>query len=306
MPHLPDFEAWAVFAKVAEKGSFRQAAEELGLAKATVSKTITRLETRMRTTLIHRTTRKLSLTESGRLSLERALRILADGEAVEAAILEEAAVPRGLVRLAATTGFGAKALAPHLPAFLQAYPEIDLELYLTEDRIDIVADGFDAAVQIGAGEDSSLRMSRLFSYSLPLIAAPSLLDRLGVPAHPDELPRYPAIIPTHIPWGNDWEFQRGTEKVSLQVQGKFRANHPAAMVPAALAGLGLGLIPEYFVSEHLADGTLVEVLSEWNVAPGPVYLVTPPGRARPARVRALLDFLKTQFAAQPWARGIEQ
>src|SRR3546814_19712743 len=79
-------------------------------------------------------------------------------------------------------------------------------------------------------------------------------------------------------WGNDWEFQRGTEKVSLQVQGKFRANHPAAMVPAALAGLGLGLIPEYFVSEHLADGTLVEVLSEWNVAPGPVYLVTPPGR----------------------------
>src|SRR3546814_1440287 len=100
----------------------------------------------MRTTLIHRTTRKLSLTESGRLSLERALRILADGEAVEAAILEEAAVPRGLVRLAATTGFGAKALAPLLPAFLQAYPEIDLELYLTEDRIDIVADGFAPAV----------------------------------------------------------------------------------------------------------------------------------------------------------------
>src|SRR3546814_1334568 len=102
-----------------------------------------------------------------------------------------------------------------------------------------------------------------------------------------------------MPWANVWEFQLGTENVSWQVQGKFRANHPAAMVPAALAGLGLGLIPEYFVSEHLADGTLVEVLSEWNVAPGPVYLVTPPGRASPARVRALLDFLKTQFAAQP-------
>src|SRR3546814_13662981 len=106
-------------------------------------------------------------------------------------------------------------------------------------------------------------------------------------------------------WGNDWEFQRGTEKVSLQVQGKFRANHPAAMVPAALAGLGLGLIPEYFVSEHLADGTLVEVLSEWNVAPGPVYLVTPPGRARPARVRSLLDFLKTPFRTEERRGGEE-
>src|SRR3546814_5767426 len=97
------------------------------------------------------------------------------------------------------------------------------------DRIDIVADGFDAAVQIGAGEDSSLRMSRLFCYSLPLIAAPSLLDRLGVPAHPEELPRYPAIRPTHIPWGNDWEFHRGTEKVPLQVQGKRSEEHTSEL-----------------------------------------------------------------------------
>src|SRR3546814_12056780 len=126
----------------------------------------------MRTTLIHRTTRKLSLTESGRLSLERALRILADGEAVEAAILEEAAVPRGLFRLAATTGFGAKALAPHLPAFLQAYPEIDLELYLTEDTIDLVSDAFASAVPIDTCETSSLPLSVTFSSTLPIISTP--------------------------------------------------------------------------------------------------------------------------------------
>ena len=132
MPHLPDFEAWAIFAKVAEKGSFSQAASELGLAKTTVSKSISRLEERMRTTLIHRTTRKLSLTESGRLSLDRALRILADGAAIEADILEEAAVPRGQLRVSCTTGFGLNALAPALPEFLHAYPEIDLDIGFTE------------------------------------------------------------------------------------------------------------------------------------------------------------------------------
>ncbi|MBU3077788.1 LysR family transcriptional regulator [Sphingomonas quercus] len=308
MPHLPDFEAWAIFAKVAERGSFSQAADELGLAKTTVSKSISRLETKMRTTLIHRTTRKLSLTESGRLSLDRALRILADGAAIEADILEEAAVPRGQLRVASTTGFGLEALAPALPEFMEAYPEIELELCLTEDRVDLIADGWDLAIQIGGNIDSSLRISRLFSLRRPLVAAPSFLQRHGVPGHPSELAEYRVIIPTHVPWSSNWEFTHNItgEVAHVHVGGGLRVNNAAAMLPALKAGLGITLMPEFFVWEEIEAGALSLVLADWTVPPGPICVVTPPGRARPARVRVFLEFLREHFSSQPWARGVER
>ncbi len=303
MPRLPDFEAWAIFAKVVEKGSFREAAEELGLAKTTVSKTITRLEQRMRTTLLHRTTRKLSLTESGRLSLERALRILSDGAAIEADILEDAATPRGVVRLACTSGIGLQSLAVALPQFMRAYPEILVDLCLTEEQVDIVAEGFDVAIRIGQGGDSTLRSSRLFSFRRPLVAAPALIEDKGLPNRPDDLTRFPAIVPTHVPWGDHWEFEKPGEKpVTVCVNPALRVNNAAAMVPATVAGLGVTLIPQYFIWRELQDGTLIELLPDWAAPPAPIYLVTPPGRARPARVRVLLEFLRDYFATQPWAR----
>lgn len=307
MPRLPDLEAWAIFAKVAEKGSFNRAAEELGLAKTTVSKAITRLEARMQATLLHRTTRKLSLTETGRLSLERALRILADGEGIEADILEEATVPRGIVRLACTSGVGVRSLAAVLPEFTAAYPAILVDLCLTEDPVDLVADGFDVAIRIGQGPDSSLRTSRLFSFRRPLVAAPALVARIGAPVRPEDLARFPAIVPTHVPWGDAWEFGKaGEEAITVRVNGVFRANNAAAMIPAAVAGLGITLIPEYFIWRELQDGALVELLADWAAPPVPIHLVTPPGRARPARVRVLLDFLRDHFTKQPGAQGVER
>ena len=303
MPHLPDFEAWAIFAKVAEKGSFSQAAEELGLTKTTVSKTVTRLEARMKTSLLHRTTRKLSLTEAGRSSLERALRILADGTAIEADILEESVVPRGTVRLACTSGIGLLSLAGVLPAFMRAYPEVLVDLCLTEDQVDVVADGFDIAIRIGQGPDSSLRTSRLFSFRRPLVAAPALVERIGAPLRPEDLTGFPAIVPTHVPWGDNWEFGKaGEEPVTVRVNAAFRVNNAAAMVPATVEGLGVTLIPEYFIWRELQDGSLVELLTDWAAPPAPINLVTPPGLARPARVRVLLDFLRQHFTSQPQPR----
>jgi DNA-binding transcriptional LysR family regulator len=293
---MPDFEAWAIFAKVADRGSFSQAADELGLAKTTVSKAITRLEERLRTTLIHRTTRKLSLTDSGRLALERARRIASDGSDIEADILEEAAVPRGLIRFAVTTAFGVSAVAPLLPEFLALYPEIDVDLCLTDAAVDLIADNFDCVVQIGPAADSSLRISRMLSFRRVLIASPAFIERYGMPEHPRDLEHMPAIIPTHVPWGDQLRFERPGESCDVQVSGRMRINNATAMIPAILMGVGMSTLPIYFVWEKIRNGELVEMLPDWVLPPGSAYVLTPPGRTRPIRVRLLLEFLKHRFA----------
>lgn len=306
MPHMPDFEAWAIFAKVAERGSFSDAAQELGLAKTTVSKAVTRLEERMQTTLLHRTTRSLSLTESGRLSLERAARILADGAAVEAEILEEAAIPRGLIRLASTTAFGVAQLAPLLPDFVKSHPEIEIDLEITDRRIDLVSEGVDLVLRVGPEPDSSLRISKLFAFRVPVVASPAYFEKHGRPEHPTDLVRFPALVFTHIVGAETWHFRHATEgEVSVHVDGGFHVNNGLAAIPALVAGLGITALPEAYVARELEDGKLEEVLKDWPVAPAAVHVVTPPGKARPARVRALVDFLRRHFATQPWAQGIE-
>lgn len=306
MPHLPDFEAWAIFAKVAERGSFSAAAEELGLAKTTVSKAVTRLEERMRTTLLHRTTRQLSLTESGRASLDRALRILNDGEAVEAEILEEAAIPRGLIRLACTGAFGVRTLAPLIPEFLKRYPEIELDLQITDTKIDLIADGFDGVIKVGQLADSSMRASRLFSHRLPVVGAPALFDKYGRPEQPEDILKMPIMVYTHVREAQEWRFFHPVHGERLvMVQGSIRMNNGLAAVPVLLEGLAITLQPEVYIWNELQEGRLEEVLKEWTLVPVPVHLVTPPGRARPARLRVLLEFLRENFSKQPWAHGIE-
>lgn len=307
MPHIPDFEAWAIFAKVAELGSFSHAAEDLGLASTTVSKAITRLEQRMQTTLFHRTTRKLSLTETGRLTVERAARILADGRAIEADIVEEAAVPRGKVRVACGTAFGLATIVPIIPLFLKDYPDIELDLWLTEDDVDLIAAGFDVCIRLGQPPDSSLRTVKLMSFVRPLVAAPSLIERYGMPEHPNELTRYPAIIPTNVPWGLDWEFEHPDhDMVTVRMSGRYHINHAGAVVPAALAGTGLALLPDFFISEELASGALMSLLPDWSAAPKGAYMVTPPGVARPARVRVLIEWLRHHYAQERARRAREE
>jgi DNA-binding transcriptional LysR family regulator len=302
MPQLPDFEAWAIFAKVAERGSFSQAAEELGIGKTTVSKAITRLEERLRTTLLHRTTRRLSLTESGRASLERALRILADGEAVEAEILDDAAIPRGPVRLACMGAFGVRTLAPLLPEFMTAYPDVEIDLHIADDPVDIIGGGFDLAIRLGPEPDSSMRISRLVSIPILLVASPAYLETYGHPTHPSDLARMPTLEYSHILMGPDWTIEHPEEgRCDVRVIPRIRFNNAAAAVPVVIAGLAIARMPEIYIREELEAGRLVAVLPGWRPVPLPVNVITPPGKARPARVRVFIDFLRAHLAKASWA-----
>jgi DNA-binding transcriptional LysR family regulator len=305
MPQLPDLEAWAIFAKVAETGAFAGAATELALSKATVSKAVSRLERRLGERLFHRTSRRLSLTETGRVLSVRAAQILADAEAVEAEALAQSAAPRGRIRMAAPMSFGVEHVAPALPDFFHAYPEISLDLHLSDQTIDLVGGGFDLALRIAAFSDSSMVARRLCRVRRLLVGAPDYFAARGRPLHPRDLAGHACLGYSYLPSGDNWQFiGPAGEEYEIAVTGPLRANNADALMPALRAGLGVAVQPEFVVWRDLRAGRLEAVMSDWSGPLIALNIVMPPGGLRPPKVAVLIEFLVRRFSERtaPWAQ----
>jgi DNA-binding transcriptional LysR family regulator len=299
MSKLPDLEGLAIFAKVAEMRSFAAAAAELKLSNATVSKAVSRVEAKLKTRLFNRTSRRIALTEAGRQLSARAAHILSEGEAAEDEALARSTTVRGLVRLAVPMSFGVLHLAPLLPDFIAQYPEVSIDLHLSDAMVDMIGDGFDAAIRIAILPDSSLIARRLCGMPRYLVGSPRYLKTHGRPRHPLHLAEHVCITYGHGAAPESWAFtQKNGKSATVRPSGPLRVNNGDAMMPALIASTGLGVLPEFIVRDALADGRLERLLAEWSVASGSVYWVTPPGGQRPKRVDVLGEFVAQSLTSR--------
>ncbi|GJD52955.1 HTH-type transcriptional regulator DmlR [Methylobacterium crusticola] len=297
MSRLPDLEGLALFAKVAEERSFAGAARAMGVSVATVSRAVTRLEERLGGRLLNRTSRKVALTAFGHALAERAARVLLEAQEAEDAARELSSRPRGTVNLAVPMSFGLREVGPLMPAFLRLYPEIRVNLHLSDATVDLVGEGFDAALRIAVLPDSALVARRLRPVSRFVVAAPAYIARYGRPHYPTELNAHHCLGYAYRARTDIWRFRNGAgDEVSVTPSGPLRVTNVDALLPTVLEGLGIAELPSFVADALLADGRLEALLPDWQLPAGGLYFVTPTARVRPAKVEALGDFLAARLA----------
>jgi len=304
MSKLPDFEGLAMFAKVAEEGSFAAAATAMDVSVATVSRAVTRLEERLGGRLFNRTSRRLALTDYGRALAERAAKIYAEAAETEDFARETSSRPRGLVKLAAPLTFGARWVAPLLPEFFRTYPEISVDLHLTDAHVDLIGDAFDAALRIAVMEDSSLVARLIAPVRRFVVASPAYLSRYGRPQHPRDLGAHQCLTYMNRTKRDVWRFtHKGGEECTITPTGALRGTSVDALLPTVLAGLAITELPEFVATQYFPDEQLEPILTEWRLPEGGLYFVTPTARTRPAKVSALADFFIAKLSAAEWSTG---
>jgi DNA-binding transcriptional LysR family regulator len=258
-----------------------------------VSKAVSRLEARLGTRLFNRTSRRLALTGAGRMLSIRAAAILAEAEAAENDTLSQSVAPRGLVRLAVPMSFGVKWVAPLIPDFLKTYPEVQIDLHLSDQMVDVIGEGFDAALRIASLPDSSLIARRLCGVETLLVASPAYLKARGRPKHPMGLSDHACLSYAYLTTPDSWRFthKNGETAIVHPSGGPLRVNNGDAMLPGLIEGLGVGVLPDFILGEALAGGKVERLLPEWSLPHSALHWITPPGGPKPARVEVLGDFL---------------
>ncbi|MCE1240972.1 MAG: LysR family transcriptional regulator [Azonexaceae bacterium] len=291
---MNQLEDMRMFAVTADTGSFTAAAERLGVTKQFISRRIMALEKRLGARLLVRTTRKLSVTDTGRSYHERAVKILEAVDEAEQLVADRNAAPRGSLRISAPMSFGTLHLGPAIAQFMRLYPEVRIELDLSDRFVDIVGEGYDLALRIGELDDSSLVARQIALTQLLVCASPDYLARRGTPQTPEDLQDHDCLLYGHSPHV-EWRFKRQGKPFNLTVNGRLRANNGELACAAAIAGVGVVCLPSFIVGRALRDNRLHTVLDTFLPPPLAISAVYPQHRQTSQTVRAFTDFLRNTF-----------
>src|SRR5690349_4826282 len=292
-----------VFSQVVELGGFSKAAEHLGLSSTAASRHVADLETHLQTRLLNRTTRRVSLTESGRAFHERCVQLLADLEEAEQEAAQAARVPRGTIRLTTSVNFGVRHLAPAIADFMGLHAEVRFDLSLADRIVDLVEEGFDLAIRIGAAGSGNVVARKLGETRLVPCASPEYLAKHGAPNVPEDLSRHNCFTYEYVTPRNVWRFKNPAGKeIDVRVSGTLHSNNGDVLAEAAARGAGIVFEPAFIVGPEVRAGRLVPLLQDFIPPPVPIYALYPSRKHLSAKVRRFVEFLVERFSsAQDWS-----
>ncbi len=291
------------FVRVVEAGSFTAVANEQGTTQPTISRQVAALEEHLGARLLTRTTRQHTLTDDGRSFYERAKLALEAVHEAESAVGRQRTKPAGVLRLATPVVFGRLHIVPRLPAFLARFPEVSVDLTMSDSFIDLVEQGIDVAIRVGEITDPSLIARRIGIVRRVTVASPAYLERRQVPQTPADLVEHDCIVYTRLATGNRWLFEGKDGPIAVAVKGRYRADNSEAVREGVLAGLGIAVIPAFAFTRETDDGSMTVLLKHHEPKPLPMHAVYPSRRFVPLKVRALIDFLAHDFEIDPALSG---
>jgi DNA-binding transcriptional LysR family regulator len=291
--------AFRVYVRVAEARSFSAVAREFGTTQPAVSRQVAALEEHLGARLLQRTTRSLALTEDGRDFLDHARRVLDGVEEAEASVGRRHSVTGGLIRIATPTTFGRLYIAPRMNRLLERYPELSVDLRMSDGLADLVADGIDLAIRATTVMDSTLVARKIGSTRRITVATRRCIETYGLPEHPADLARLPCVIFTGRANPTEWHFDGHDERVTVTVGGRFRSDNSEALREGVLAGLGFAILPTWLLGPDVASGRLCPVLTGWEPPRSAISAVYPSRRNLAPRTRAVIDFFIEEFRLDP-------